>query len=554
MSTDVPEPQPAACHLQLTALPSGEWLVAGRLFVHDRPGELADVSSAIARRGGNIEGFLYNRSEDPSVVSVSARVASGERAGQLADEFRQAGRLEAPLGEGHESIEITDLRSLLRIKTNMEDRPGTLAAFAAFLREHRANVIYFAHDSRQSPTLVEMAMATESAEEVSALLRDLDARGYHYHVEWQGAAGSPIGDVIGLNAVERFLLNLKAVLPREQLNELAELLRSSKELQEILLGFRREAGGSNESMAASEIFTKILELGTASISKTGPAFYLRLTGPIELSKGVRLYTIACPTGANSYLLRSGDDYTLIDSGYGLYYPDAKAGLLGHGIDPSRIRRVLLTHADADHAGWAAHLEEDFGTEVYIHPDGLGIFEHENRAYGSDSRLMALNGCFTRLINHFTDLRAPKAGRPFPEASGWAGAFEVTGRVAVGDLGLEVLRSHGGHVPGQVFFYEPREGLLFSGDYLIDFASLSEREKSTLSIPRFLMTSTNADAQVFGREMAQLAALMLDTDTRLHASGRRAAVFPGHGSFYRVDETRDMLANLAARGGTRNDAR
>ena len=537
--------------LQLTAQPStGGWLVSGSLYVHDRPGELADVCSMIAGYGATIERFFYNRSENPSMVSVCARVPAGEAAGLLADEFQRAGRFgPAPVQRGDEA-EVTDSAGLLRIKVNIEHRPGSLAAFATILKEHRANVLYLSYDAKKPLGLLEMAMATESPDEVSALLGDLDRRGYHYHVDWQGAPGSAIGDIIGLNAVERFLLNLKAVLPRDRLHELTDLIRSSKELQETLLRFRREAGGSDESMAASEIFTKILELATSSISKTGAAFCLQLAGPVAITEQVTLYMLTCPTGANSYLLRAGQDYTLIDSGYGLYYPDAKTSLAGHGIDASRIRNALFTHADADHAGWAAHLERDFGTAIFIHPDSLGIFQHENRAYGSDSHLMALNALFTKLANRFTDLHPPRSPRGFPSAEGSAGDFQVIGSFPVGDIQLLVLKSHGGHVPGQVFFYAPPQGLLFSGDYLIDFASLSERDKTTLSIPRFLMTSTNADTQVFGRELRKLAELMMDTQARLQEADSFARVFPGHGRFYRVDDASEMLTSLIAHSDAR----
>jgi glyoxylase-like metal-dependent hydrolase (beta-lactamase superfamily II) len=304
-------------------------------------------------------------------------------------------------------------------------------------------------------------------------------------------------------------------------------------------------------MAASEVFTNILQLATSSISKTGRNFTLRLTGPLRLTERVSLYMLACPTGANGYLLRAGDELTLVDSSYGLYYPDVKEWLGAHGIAPSQIRRALFTHPDADHAGWAAPLEADFGTQVFMHPHSREIFRHQNRAYGSDSRLMALNGYYTKLINRFTDLRAPGEIHSFPSASGEVGGFKIVGRVHVGDIELKVLEGLGGHVPAQVFFYASREGILFCGDYLIDLNSLSDRTKSTLSIARFLMTSTNSDSRVFGREMRQLARLMFDTNTRLAKEGRSARVFPGHGDFYPVEEA-EWLKGLQHEGAGAKD--
>ena len=531
--------------LHIAPEPSGGWILTGNLYLQDRPGELAVAASAIAGHRANIERFHYNRSENANLVSIATRVASGRDTGDMADALRQHGYLASPPADTREKADITDLRGLLRIKATLEDRPGTLAAFATILKDHRANVIYMSYDAAQAPGLAEMAMATESPDEVSALLQDMNRHGYHYHVEWQGAEGTSIDDVIGLSHVERFLLSLKTVLPPEKLTELEDLLQSSEELRETLLSFRSAAGGSDESMAASEVFTNILRLATSSISKTGPNFSLRLTGPLRLTPAVALYMLACPTGANGYLLRSHDGLTLIDSSYGLYYPDVKEWLAAHGLDPAHIRDALFTHPDADHAGWAAPLEADFATRIYMHPHSADVLRHENRAYGSATRLMALNGTYTKLINRFTDLRAPRRIHPFPPASGEAGGFPIIGRFQVADLELLVLESQGGHVPAQVFFFAPRQGLLFCGDYLIDFPSLSDRTKSTLSIARYLMTSTNSDGHLFGREMQQLARLMVDTADRLRPEGRSPRFFPGHGDFYSLDEADWIPTRLLA---------
>ncbi|MBU1611944.1 MAG: MBL fold metallo-hydrolase, partial [Proteobacteria bacterium] len=106
-------------------------------------------------------------------------------------------------------------------------------------------------------------------------------------------------------------------------------------------------------------------------------------------------------------------------------------------------------------------------------------------------------------------------------------------VLVGDVELMALQSLGGHVSSQVFLYSADHGLLFSGDYLIDILSLTDRAKSTLSLARTLMTSTNIDSTLFAREMTRLQCLMLETDQALAPKNKRARIFPGHGFFYAV---------------------
>jgi glyoxylase-like metal-dependent hydrolase (beta-lactamase superfamily II) len=116
-----------------------------------------------------------------------------------------------------------------------------------------------------------------------------------------------------------------------------------------------------------------------------------------------------------------------------------------------------------------------------------------------------------------------------------GGFPVLGEFRVADLNFLVLESLGGHVAGQVFFLAPEQGLLFCGDYLIDVASLSERDKQTLSIPKYLMTSTNSDSRVFSREMHMLRDLMLTLHSQFSPLGKPVRIFSGHGGLYTTDD-------------------
>lgn len=539
-TTSRPAAGPADDTLALRRDARGGWRLAAGLRMQDRPGELADLAAFLARHNANIERFFYNRSENPHLVRIEVRCAAAAQAGALADELDRQGRLDrADPAAGQDDAEpITALEGLLGIKATLEDRPGTLAGLAEVFRAHRANVIHMAYDGDQAPGLAEITMATSSPDQVAALLADLNAGGWHFHVQWRGADHGPIEAIIGLSATEHFLFKLRRILPPDKLDRLKALIESSDEMGRSLLDFRRESGEDEETMAVSEVFANILHLAATSVGKTGEHFSMRLTGPLAITGQVSLYMLACPTGANSYLLRTADQDALIDSGYGLYYPDVRAWLMRHGFDPARIRRAFFTHPDADHAGWAAALERDWGARIHMHPDCAAVFAQGNRAHGTGARLQALNIAFTRLITRLTELAPPQEIAPFPAVPGAPAevhGFPVLGGFRVGDVDFLALESLGGHVAGQVFYYAPEEGLLFCGDYLIDVSSLSEREKQTLSIPKFLMTSTNSDSRVFGREMRQLRELMAAAHARLAPRGKTARVFSGHGGFYGVDE-------------------
>lgn len=516
------------------------WRLEGPLYIQDRPGQLAAVARVTAAHQGCIKSFFYDRAKDLHRIDIIIETATADALGRVADALGAGGFLAPPEGAGSPVTDVTDLGGLLRIRVMLEDVPGTLADFSSRLSNRDANVLFVEYTGGMPQGVATMALHVPSAELIPVLIEELRGAGYHFSVEWQGMDGS-FKEAVGLCLVESFLLGLKETLPEERLSSLAEMMRSSTELQESLMAFRQEAGGSGESLAAAEVFSRILELGAASNSKTGPYFSLRLTGPLALTPRVSLYGLACPTGATSYLLRGEHEDLLIDTSYGLYYADARDWLRAHGFDLARVKRLALTHADTDHAGWASFLQQEHGAEVLLHPQGLGILQSENRAHGSGSKLEVLNGLYTRIINRLTEMREPERTRPYdweketPQEVQDHGEFRTIGTVSLEDLRLHVLESHGGHVPGQVFFFEPELGCLFSGDYLIDLQSLSDRDKTTLSLARYLVMSTNSDSRMFSREMNALKALMRGTHHALAGQGKVARVFPGHGDFYAVGE-------------------
>lgn len=62
-----------------------------------------------------------------------------------------------------------------------------------------------------------------------------------------------------------------------------------------------------------------------------------------------------PFDCHVYLLDGGDECALIDAGAGFDGDAIVMQIEGLGIDPARVRHLLLTHAHFDHAGGAAAL-------------------------------------------------------------------------------------------------------------------------------------------------------------------------------------------------------
>ena len=151
---------------------------------------------------------------------------------------------------------------------------------------------------------------------------------------------------------------------------------------------------------------------------------------------------------NVYLCRDADGFTLIDAAM-----PGKAGLIFQrlaefGGQPGDLKRIVITHADVDHAGSAAELQARSGATVYAGADTAALI-----SAGRSPCHMPQPVQF--ILDHFVRYKAVDRAAIRPVADG--DELPVLG-------GLRVLAAPG-HTREQHAFYSPAAGVLFAGDAL-----------------------------------------------------------------------------------------
>ncbi len=108
---------------------------------------------------------------------------------------------------------------------------------------------------------------------------------------------------------------------------------------------------------------------------------------------------------NAYLLQAGDGFILVDSGIGDVWTKLESELLSRGALPERLKLVILTHSDTDHAGNCKKLQEKYGVSIAMHQGDLDMVStgvpRRRSAKTLTGKLMALaaskmkdvSGCF-----------------------------------------------------------------------------------------------------------------------------------------------------------------
>jgi glyoxylase-like metal-dependent hydrolase (beta-lactamase superfamily II) len=87
----------------------------------------------------------------------------------------------------------------------------------------------------------------------------------------------------------------------------------------------------------------------------------------------------------AWLVQSANQCALIDVGPGSCHATLLEGLRSHGVSPSDVRQVLLTHIHLDHAGGAGWWAQQ-GAQVFVHARGAPHVVDPSRLIDSAARI------------------------------------------------------------------------------------------------------------------------------------------------------------------------
>ncbi|MFX1285064.1 MAG: MBL fold metallo-hydrolase [Promethearchaeota archaeon] len=83
---------------------------------------------------------------------------------------------------------------------------------------------------------------------------------------------------------------------------------------------------------------------------------------------------------NCYLLKTNDEFILVDSGFSNQRSKIESALHTAGVQRGILRLILLTHGDFDHSGNCAYLRDKYQSKIAMHKDDLGMVEHGDLFY------------------------------------------------------------------------------------------------------------------------------------------------------------------------------
>ncbi|HYE83704.1 MAG TPA: MBL fold metallo-hydrolase [Clostridia bacterium] len=203
-------------------------------------------------------------------------------------------------------------------------------------------------------------------------------------------------------------------------------------------------------------------------------------------------------GVNCYLLKAGNSFVLIDTGFAFRRNKLRKELENAGCKPGNLVLAVVTHGDSDHTGNCAYLGRHYGAKIAMHREDSGMVEKGDMLWNRKMR-----GTLERMFLSLPFLRLNRKDRFKPD-------IYLEDEQELSMYGLEAKVVHiPGHSAGSIGILTG-DGLLFCGDLLGN-----NRKPGLFSIIDDMETAQSS--------VDRLRALNIDK------------VFPGHGKPFSMKE-------------------
>ncbi|MBQ3234730.1 MAG: MBL fold metallo-hydrolase [Clostridia bacterium] len=464
-----------------------------KTFVTNMPnhiGSFLKASKCFSKLGVNITRVSYNKAVDSHTlfIDVEGEQSQLEKATEMLK------------GIGYLSNEQENSKIVL-LEFRLEDCPGSVTAVLELINNYSLNISYISSQENGSKyQFFKMGLYVNDP----SILDD-------FLVQARKLCEVRI---INYNNTERVFDN--SLFYNSYVDGLVKTMALDPQRKEDLLVNVNLAMQTLDETGLSpyKTFDSISRFAELLAKSKGENFKPRITKH-AITKNTSITLIEPDCGSNTAIIESLGERIFVDSGYACYKKEMLK-LFKTLIPDFENEKILLTHADVDHAG----LLSEFDQVIASQKTAECLFSEADNSMGfRESNVLHkpyINIC--KILTEYKAVEKDKV-RPSWNKSNLEFPLERIGDFTVGELNFEVYEGKGGHLSGEIILIEQTHKIAFTGDVFINVHGLTENQANYNKYAPILMTSVDTDKNLCALERAEFIKKL---------SGGEWSIFGGHG--------------------------
>ena len=448
----------------------------------DKAGAFLKASRVIADAGASVTRVSYNKAVDLHVLFIEA---SGSAA--------QLDAIAAQLGAMGDLMHDRVPGQVMLIEFTLPNTPGAMLPVLELIDRYAFNITYLNADEADGAAQLHLKAGIFAADSdrMKQFLEEAAQQCTLRIVNYEKSQKLLDNTVFYLSFAHRVasLLGLGSDAVRALIADSNRLMQHLDERNEL----------------PYKTFSTIEQFATMLHGFHGSAFGAKIQRT-ALPSGAVLHMIAPPCGSNTYILEKNGRLLFIDCGFACYKAEMTAifrSLFPHFDQMPRA--IVLTHPDIDHCGLldlfhtvytSEQGAENFALEAVGRPD----FREQNVLHAPYCRISKLLSGYTP--PQLCTLHCIPRTQPHTDAP-----IAPLGRLEFEGITLRVLEGSGGHMKGEIVLVDDADGVVFSGDIVVNIRGFSKEQAAFNALAPYLMTSVNLDSARATAERLALTSLL-----------------------------------------------
>ena len=458
----------------------------------DSAGSLLRATEIASLIGVNITRVSYNKSVDVHTAFF-----------QVEGEEDKLDKIERELNKLGYMADTLNKSKVILLEFKLENRPGQLGVVLSLIKDYGFNISYITLDANGEYKPLKIGIYVDDDIKFFKFLGDAKTICPVEIIEYDNTEISYDTESFYSNYVDKLAKNAK--LPLELKAKLAVNLNRVLQLLE------------ERNLPAKTTFESMAKSVSHIMRYKGENFNPRIT-TYDIEKDYKIISIEPPSGSNTYIINYKGKYLFIDTGYSIYEEEMLKVFNSLGIDFNSIeKKVIITHADFDHAGLLYLFDEIYCSDK---TKECFMLEWQNKKGFREQNPMHLP--YIRTSKILTRYKSPNPDK-ITVIAHYDDSYDTTlyysSNFMFGDTYYDIYCGQGGHLKGEIIIVDPKNKLVFPGDIFVNLKDFTLEQGEYNKFAQIFMSSVDTNQQLAKMERLDLLKML---------TKGKWLIFGGHG--------------------------